>query len=89
MAGPVQPIEVNPTAVPASVATAIRYIVVLVCGLAIQKKFLPVDTDVNTIVAIALAVAAGAYGVYAAVRNHSDKKAMLPYTPDNVARLKR
>ena len=83
------PIQVSPTPLPATIGTALRYALTFLAGLAITHKVLPADTDVNTVVGAGVALVSAAYGVYAAFKNHKDKKTMLPYTPDSVAQLKR
>lgn len=83
-----RPIEVNSTALPAMVITAIRYLVQLLAGYLITKGMLPEGTDINVLIGIVIGVVTLIWGVVATKRSNAKQKVMAAVLPDSIARIK-
>lgn len=85
MADPTQPISVAQSAVPTAFLAVFRYVFVAGLSFASGKGWITTDTSAQVLLQVP-AIAVGAWGVWTAISNSRDKKAMEPYVPNSVAK---
>lgn len=83
MAEPEPAIVVNPTSLPAQIATLVRYLITALGAYAIGKGWLEQDT-LNFVLALSATVVPMAYGIYKAWTNNQKLKVLEPYLENSV-----
>lgn len=82
------PIEVNPSQLPGSLGTLLRYGLTALGGLLLSKNILPAGTDVNQIVGALLMIISTGYGLFKTVSNKSKLVTAAAAAPNHVAVVK-
>lgn len=82
------PITVSSSALPAVIATILRYVLTAAGTLMLTKGYLPADLDITEIVGGIVALAAAAYGAWKAKVNNSKMQTMAAVLPDEIAKIR-
>lgn len=81
------PVQVPASALPAELATTIRYALVMLGGVFVSRGWLS-DAELNAIVGVILIVAPTVWGIIRTRRNHQKQTTMATALPDSVAQVK-
>jgi hypothetical protein len=81
------PITVNPSALPATLASLARTVLTAIGTVAVTAGWISAES-LPGIVTLIITIGTAAYGIWKAFSNSADKAAMVPYVPDDIAKVK-